>query len=190
MSDKYLNYIHESKEEDDIKRAIRKTKIEYKRKRNEIKQKIEDARVKYSEYSSTVGHTIAKEVIGTFEDDLIKLQKAFGKQLGSLYARLKFVSSKKGVAAVAVSGIILASYHLYKVYIRDYSQECKSKKGIDKILCYRKARLKALQQRIIFLKKSINQECNKTEDPTKCKIRIANEIEKLNKKVERYRELI
>jgi hypothetical protein len=187
---KYLSYLQESKEEDDIKKAIRQTKSEYKRKRNSIKKKINDARVKYSQYTGTVGHTVAKEIIGTFETELVNLQDVFTKKLASLYSRLKVIRSKRSVKTLAIASIILASYELYDVYIKKYKEQCSKKKGFDKILCYRRARLKALEQRIIYLKKSMNAECAKTKDLTKCKIRISNEIEKLTKKVEKYRELI
>jgi len=189
MSDKYLSYLQEAKEEDDIKRAIRNTKVEYKNKKKEIKKKINDARIKYAEYSTEIGHTIAKEAISTYEKELLLLQHVYGKKIGFLFAKLKLIRSKK-VAAVALTGIILGSYQLYKTYIKAYSNQCRNTQGMDKILCYRRARLNALQKRILYLKKSINQECNKTKDPPKCKIRVASEIEKLTLKVEKYRELI
>jgi len=187
-------YLLESKEEDDIKRAIEKTRMEYRRKRKAIKQKIADAKIKYAEHAEAVGHTLAKEIIGNFEEELIELQESFSAKIGSLLSRLKMLQSrggvKTGVAVIAVSAILLGSYQLYKKYIQAYSEQCKGKQGLDKILCYRRARLKALQQRIIYLKRSMNSECKKTRNPTLCKIRVANEIEKLTIKVEKYRNLI
>jgi len=190
MSDRYLNHLQEVRNEDDILKAIAKTKQEYKKKRRDIKEKINDARIKYSEYSEKIGHTIAKEIIGTFEDDLVKLQNNTAKKLAALNAELKYIRSSKGAKFLTVSAIIIASYHLYKVYIRDYRKKCESEKGFDKILCYRKARLLALQHRIQYLKNSMNEKCNKTKDPTKCKIRISNEIASLTIKLEKYRELL
>jgi hypothetical protein len=194
MPDKF-SYVSESaREEDDIKIAIRKTRQEYKEKRKSIKQKMNDVRVKYSEHAETAGHTLAKQILESFEEELIQLQEAFVEKMGILLSRLKIIHSKRGVkttvATFAVTAILLGSFQLYKKYVKDYSKQCAGKKGFDKVLCYRAARLKALQQRILYLKKSMNQECNKTQNPTRCKIRIANEIEKLTKKVEKYRELI
>ena len=190
MSNQYLNYLRESKEEDDIKRAIQRTKVEYKKKRNEIKKKINDARIKTSQYTGTIGHTLAKEIIGTFEDELVELQNNFSKKISYLYSKLKAIRSKKSIKVLTVTAIILGSYEIYKTYIRDYTNQCRDKKGFDKILCYRQARLKALNKRILYLKMSMNRECSKTKDPIKCKMRISNEIEKLSTKVEKYRELI
>lgn len=194
MSNKYFDYLHESREEDDIKRAIEKTKMDYRRKRRDIKQKIADAKIKYAEHAETVGHALAKEIIGHFEEELIELQETFVSKIGYLLSRLKMLQSKggvkTGVAVIAVTAILLGSYQLYKKYIQAYSEQCKGKQGLDKILCYRRARLKALEQRIIYLKRSMNSECKKTRNPTLCKIRVANEIEKLNIKVEKYRNLI
>jgi hypothetical protein len=194
MPDKF-SYVSEStKEEDDIKQAIRKTRQEYKEKRKSIKQKMNDVRVKYAEHAETAGHTLAKQILESFEEDLIELQEKFVEKMSILLSKLKIAHARRGVkatvATVAISAILLGSYELYRKYVRDYTQQCKGKKGFDKILCYRAARLKALQQRIIYLKRSMNQECNKAQNPTRCKIRIASEIEKLTKKVEKYRELI
>lgn len=188
------NFLLESKEEDDIKRAIEKTKAEYKKKRKDLRQKIADARVKYGEYAETFGHTVAKQTLESFEEELIELQETFVERMGSLISRLKLIQAKRGVkltvATIAVSTILIGSYQFYKKYIKAYQDQCKIYQGSDKILCYRRARLKALQQRIIYLKKSMNQECKNTRDPVRCKIRIAKEIEKLSMKVEKYRELI
>ena len=194
MSDKYLEFLHESKEEDDIKKAIAKTRLEYKKKRRELKQKIADARVKYSEHAETVGHTFAKQVLESFEEELIELQEKFVERMGSLVSRLKLIQARRGikltVATVAISTILISSYQLYKKYIKSYQLQCKVYHGTDKILCYRRARIKALEQRIIYLKQSINHECRNTRDPVRCKLRIAKEIEKLSMKIEKYRELI
>ena len=194
MSDKYLEFLHESKEEDDIKKAIEKTKLDYKKKRKEIKKKIADARLKFAEHAETVGHTFAKQVLESFEEELVELQEKFVERMGELLSKLKLIQARKGVkltvATIAVSTILIASYQLYKKYIKTYQLQCKSYQGTDKILCYRRARIKALQQRIIYLKQSVNRECRNTRDPVRCKLRIAKEIEKLSLKVEKYRELI
>lgn len=92
-------------------------------------------------------------------------------------------------AGVAIAGLVLAlgiikvSYSIYKNFINRWGRKCRGYKGVDRDLCIKRVKIKAMEIRIQALNKS-KDKCKISKDAQKCIAKINSQIEKLNSKRE------
>lgn len=192
----YLKLINEnntSKEDDPTIKIIKK---KYKKKRNELLKRKNEAIEKLKDIALDISHDVADDMTERIEKQKKKVRLFFkikksllDKQEVEEIKKVKL--SKKGlfVSGIALASIITyMSYKIYKENNKKYIRYCSKLDGEEKELCIKQYRMKSLSKRLAFLTHSLSK-CNFSKDPVKCKDKLDEEMLRIREKLRAEAEI-
>lgn len=86
--------------------------------------------------------------------------------------------------AFAATNTLMMAYRFYKEYMTRASRACSNLKGRDKNLCMLKYEMDALEAKKSELERGL-KDCDKAEDPKKCKQKIQKELRKTDSELKK-----
>ena len=116
--------------------------------------------------------------------DEIAKQKAFVAKNKAAIVKSKAFQAKVtvGGSIVIAAGIAAASYQIYKRFLSKSARACSNKSGAVKTLCMQQYKKKATQARIRNMQSQMKQ-CDKTNNPAKCKAATMSTMKRLRAKI-------